>query len=134
VEENDKRNQFKTWIMRKWAEWDAREGKRTTQQDLAGYLGIPRPSLANYLLAKKLPEGENLKRIADRFGVEAYVFAGNGLRVDNVPPVLVSRIASAFDEISNTLAARHISPDSEQAKIVSDEIMKRWGFNSTATK
>ena len=66
------KDEFKAWFARKWAEWDITEARRTTQQELADYLGVSRSSIAHYLSGRKTPDGDNLKKIADKFGGEVY--------------------------------------------------------------
>jgi transcriptional regulator with XRE-family HTH domain len=131
---NSKKARFKSWFLKQWNDHDLKQGRRTTQQELADYLGVTRASVAQYISGKKIPEGENLARIANRFGHEAYALVGAGLPLNSVPPALATRLQSALSEIANTLAANDIDPDSEEAARVADSIMARFGFVSTDTE
>lgn len=46
-----------------------REQSRLSQKDIADYLGITRQAVASYELAKREPDYEILKKLADYFGV-----------------------------------------------------------------
>lgn len=46
-----------------------REEKRLSQKDIADYLGITRQAVASYELAKREPDYEVLKKLADYFDV-----------------------------------------------------------------
>jgi transcriptional regulator with XRE-family HTH domain len=70
------------WLNNCWWNWEKGEGSRKTQQELADYLGIPRTTLSQYLSGKRIPSGENLEKIAIRFGPEVYVLTGQ------IPPEL----------------------------------------------
>jgi len=57
-----------------------REEKRLSQKDIADYLGITRQAVASYELAKREPDYEVLKKLADYFDVSMTIAWKNQLQ------------------------------------------------------
>lgn len=64
------------WLNQKFLEWQASQGRRKTISELAEYLDIQQPVLSHYLNGKHTPRGENVDKIALRFGNEIYAILG----------------------------------------------------------
>src|SRR3990167_1834805 len=67
---------FTNWITRQFLEWQAKEGKRKTIEEFATYLGISRPLLTMWMNGNKKPGKENIKILAETFGVEIFDVLG----------------------------------------------------------
>jgi transcriptional regulator with XRE-family HTH domain len=123
-----KKEMFGSWFNKKWAEWDAREERRTTQQELADYLGVSRESVAYYIRGKKFPEGENLRRIARRFGPEIYEILGIEDGFAQFPPSLAVRLRGASREINELLNTGEFAPGSPEHEAAAREVFARHGL------
>lgn len=77
-------NPVADWLNQKWMFWERERGIRATQRELAEFLGIDAPILNQYLNGKRSPTGENLEKIASKFGPEIYILLGL------IPPELQS--------------------------------------------
>jgi transcriptional regulator with XRE-family HTH domain len=130
--EDNKKAAFRAWFNRKWAEWDSREERRTTQQELADWLGISRSAVAAYTSGKKIAEGGNLRRIARKFGEEVYELFGLDIPPDEFsrfPDPLAERLRVASDEIECLLNSGKFSPNSPEHLAAAREIFDRLGFD-----
>ena len=65
-------NNFSSWITRKYVEWQANVGRRTTIEEFAAYLGTSRPLVNMWMNGNKKPGKENVKILAELFGNEIY--------------------------------------------------------------
>jgi len=65
-------NNFSSWITLKYVEWQAKEGRRTTIEEFAAYLGTSRPLVNMWMNGNKKPGKENIKILAELFGNEIY--------------------------------------------------------------
>jgi transcriptional regulator with XRE-family HTH domain len=123
-----KKENFASWFNKKWAEWDAREGRRTIQQELADYLGISRESVAYYAHGRKFPEGDNLRKIARRFGPEIYEILGIEDGFSQFPPSLAVRLRGASKEINDLLNAGEFAPGSPEHEAAACAVFARYGL------
>jgi transcriptional regulator with XRE-family HTH domain len=123
-----KKEKFETWFNKKWAEWDAREGRRTIQQELADYLGISRESVAYYAHGRKFPEGENLRRLARKFGPEVYEILGIEDGFAQFPPLLAVRLRGASKEINELLNAGEFAPGSPEHEAAARAVFAKFGL------
>lgn len=65
-------NEFSNWITRQFVEWQANVGKRKTLEEFAAYIGVSRPLLNMWMNGNKKPGRENIKLLAETFGLEIY--------------------------------------------------------------
>ena len=130
--EKRRKAEFRTWFHRKWAEWDAREGRRTTQQELADHLGVTRSAIAQYASGRNIPDPENSEKIALVFGDEIYEV------LDREPPLpefsqfpepFASRLRSASAEIETKLNSGEIKPNSPEHFELAKTIFARYGLS-----
>lgn len=110
---------FKIWFFKKWNELDAQLGKRTTQQELADILAIARPTISHYATGRKVPEGENLEKIAKVFGPEVYDVIGVSRPIPEMPPEYVE----LFFEIKSAIEKLGVEPESPEAVKIANEIL-----------
>jgi transcriptional regulator with XRE-family HTH domain len=123
-----KKEKFRGWFNQKWAEWDAREKQHSIQRDLADYLGISRESVAYYKQGKKFPEGENLRRLARKFGPEIYEILEIEDGFAQFPPVLASRLRGASKEINELLNTGEFAPGSPEHEAAAREVFAKHGL------
>jgi transcriptional regulator with XRE-family HTH domain len=128
--------EFRIWFNRKWAEWDASiDGQHSSQQELADYLCIPRPTIAQYTSGKKMPKGDNLRKIARKFGDD--FFKDHKISVPLNPPdefsqfpnSVASRLRAASEEIEFMLNSGKFLPDSLEHERAAREIFFRYGLD-----
>jgi transcriptional regulator with XRE-family HTH domain len=126
--EISKREKFSSWFLKKWAEWDAQEEMRTTQQELADYLGISRESVANYTRGRKFPEGETLHKIARKFGPEVYEVLGVKDDLAPFPPSLAARLRAASNEMEDLLNDGEFAPNSPEHLAAARAVFAKHGL------
>ena len=63
---------FNEWLEQAYLTWAAESGQRQTLRQFADYLGISNSLLSHYLSGSREPSQENLDRIAEKLGEEAY--------------------------------------------------------------
>jgi hypothetical protein len=68
---------FPAWLEEKFLKWrNEQNSRKANLTSFARWLGIPRPSLSQYLNGFAVPQGENLFRIATKLGFEVYEILG----------------------------------------------------------
>jgi transcriptional regulator with XRE-family HTH domain len=127
--EPNKYADFQNWFNRKWAEWDIFTGRRSTQQELADHLNIKRTAVAQYTSGRQVPEGENLRNIAGKFGLEAYDKAGvqrpERSPLDDLPPAFREKLLRASDKLYRHLRDNSIPENSPEAEKIAREIFSK---------
>lgn len=136
--EKTRKTKFREWFNRKWAEWDAQQGMRSTQQDLANYLGVSRPAVAHYASGRKTPDGENAKKIAHRFGMEVYQFTELGepveeIPLDQLPPELRGDLSELVERLSSALEDG-ADPETDEGLKALVSILEEAGFTLKAIR
>jgi transcriptional regulator with XRE-family HTH domain len=123
---------FRTWFNRRWAEMDAREGDRTTQQELADRIGITRSAVAQYASGRQIPDDDNLDKIAKFFGYDVYdVLEKPGPPDDfsKFPPEYAARLRKVAGEIEAMLNSGKFAPGSPEHDAAAREIFSRNGLD-----
>lgn len=67
---------FSGWLNEKFLEWEKSKGSRQNYSAYARYLGVKQPTLTRWLNDDNPPEGENLSKLADKYGVEVFDVLG----------------------------------------------------------
>jgi len=65
-----------TWLNKKLQEWEWKKGRRQSVSEFARYLDVKQPSLTRWMAGDNPPTGGNLKKLADKLGVEIYEVLG----------------------------------------------------------
>lgn len=124
---------FRDFIRDKFAAW---RGKgRNTLQDYANYIGVSQQLMSNWYNGKfKRPPGPETSRLLiSKYGNEVYSVLG--LEVPGEPLLLMPEpFRSIAIELKNTLAEKHIDPESPEAGLLMDEIMKKYGYGLISTR
>jgi transcriptional regulator with XRE-family HTH domain len=63
---------FSQYLELKFIEWQHQAGGRKTVADFAAYLGVAQTTASSYMNGKRTPEGDTLKKIADKLGYDVY--------------------------------------------------------------
>lgn len=66
------KNPISEWLDNKFLDWQKQEGGRKTLTEFAQYLGVDRGVLNNWVNRGSKPEGDNLKIVAIKLGMEIY--------------------------------------------------------------
>ena len=69
-------NSFRTWLELNYIEWQKNEGGRKTVKEYAEYLGTTQSTLSSWLNETRKPQEENIRKIADKLGLEVYDVLG----------------------------------------------------------
>lgn len=71
-----KRMDFRQWLEMKYLDWQRRQGGRKTVLQFAEYLDVSQQTLSNWLNETRKPQGDNVRKLADKFGLEVYDVLG----------------------------------------------------------
>lgn len=85
-----------------------RNMNNTTQEDLAKYLGVSRPTIAGYETKGKQPSFETLFKIAEYFNVSIDYLLGKTDIKEPVDDVIEKKELDVFNQIHN------LSPESQE--------------------
>ena len=104
-------------------------GRRISSKEEAHYIGVTPTTYSSWINGYSYPSGDNLRKIAKRYGNEIYVLVGQE------PPSVIEgleyfppKLQSATLEIRETLSKYNISGDSEEAERVVIEILTKHGY------
>jgi len=64
------------WLKHKYLQWQLSIGDRRSISQFAEYLGVPQPSLSEWMGNKYLPRGTSVAKIAEKLGYEVYDVLG----------------------------------------------------------
>ncbi|MEX1248630.1 MAG: helix-turn-helix transcriptional regulator [Anaerolineales bacterium] len=72
-------SKFSQWLEASYLKWQATKRKRATLQEFADFLQISRVSLSQYLNGRRVPDDENMAKMAGKLGIEIYELMGKNL-------------------------------------------------------
>lgn len=67
---------FRQFLEMKFLEWQKESGGRKTVSEFAAYLGVSQQSVSNWWNNLRIPQGENVDKIAKKLGIEVYDILG----------------------------------------------------------
>lgn len=67
---------FRQFLEHKFLAWQQQVGGRKTVKQFAEYLGVGQTTVSSWWNNNRKPEGENLLKLANRFGLEVYDVLG----------------------------------------------------------
>lgn len=67
---------FRQWIENKYLQWQSNQGGRRTVMQFAEYLQLSQQTVSNWLNGTRQPTGENIRKIAEKLGLEVYDVLG----------------------------------------------------------
>lgn len=93
---------------------ELRKKKGVQQKELSIAIGVSQPTVSDWEKNKKDPSGENLKKLADFFGVDELIVMGRGV-------IDLTQDTSAQDTLTKSVEG---IPKTIEAKIISDGVDK----------
>lgn len=66
------RMQFSEFLERKFLTWQASQGKRRTIGEFAKSIGVAQTTVSSWLNGERKPEGESLRKLANKLGIDVY--------------------------------------------------------------
>lgn len=66
------KNSFSQFLQMKFLEWQQHLGERKTVLDFARYLDVSQQNISNWWNEERRPQGENIRKLADKLGLEVY--------------------------------------------------------------
>jgi len=63
---------FRQFLEMKYLEWQKDSGGRKTVLEFANYLGVSQQTVSNWWNGERLPQGDNIHKIALKLGLEVY--------------------------------------------------------------
>ena len=67
---------FPKFLEFKYLEWQRTQGGRKTVKEFAAYIGVSQSTISSWWNEDRKPEGENLRRLAEKLGIEVYDVLG----------------------------------------------------------
>ena len=67
---------FAQYLEIKFLEWQRQQGGRKTVKQFAEFVGVSQSSISMWWHGERVPEGENIRKIADKLGLEVYDVLG----------------------------------------------------------
>lgn len=67
---------FSQFLEMKYLEWQQKQGGRKTLTEFAIFLGVAQNTMSSYLKGKRKPEGEIIRKLAEKLGLETYDVLG----------------------------------------------------------
>jgi transcriptional regulator with XRE-family HTH domain len=68
--------EFRQWLELKFLEWQRNQGGRKTVLQFADYLGVSQQTVSSWWNSPKIPQGDNIRKLADKLGLEVYDVLG----------------------------------------------------------
>jgi transcriptional regulator with XRE-family HTH domain len=127
-------NEFTVWINERFIEWEKSAGRRGTLSAFARYIGVKQPSLSRWMNGDADPEGDNVRKLAKKFGKEVYIVLGISEPEEEdilsaLPKERANSLREALKEVNEALQKAGSISEEEAARIM-DEIMRRRGWRS----
>jgi transcriptional regulator with XRE-family HTH domain len=67
---------FRQFLELKFLQWQQESGGRKTVREFAKYIGVGQSSISMWWNGERLPEGENVQKLAQKLGLEVYDVLG----------------------------------------------------------
>lgn len=69
-------NNFRQFLEMKFLEWQQRAGGRKTVYEFADYIGVSQPAVSSWWNETRIPQGDNVRKLAEKLGLEVYDVLG----------------------------------------------------------
>jgi transcriptional regulator with XRE-family HTH domain len=125
------------WFEKKFLEWQMEHG-RSSLDEFAKVLQISRGYLSQILNGDRETIGMksailianrlNDHSILDILGYSKQDFSSQSIPLESLSEDLRSRLKSALLEIRETVNEKSLDPESPEAKLISEEVLKKHGF------
>ena len=67
---------FRQYLENEYLKWQQQEGRRRTVNEFAEYLGVGQSTLSMWWNDERKPQGDNIRKLADKLGLEVYDVLG----------------------------------------------------------
>jgi transcriptional regulator with XRE-family HTH domain len=67
---------FRQFLELKFLQWQQESGGRRTVLEFAKYIGVSQSSISMWWNRERLPEGDNVQKLANKLGIEVYDVLG----------------------------------------------------------
>ena len=130
-------NPVAAWLMKKYLEWQQKEGELKNINEFADYLGVSQPTLSMWLGGSHLPSKHSADLVAIKLGSKIYDLLGlarpDTIPLDQLPRTVRDRLTTAVYEVNSELGSRGLSGDSPESEDIVIEIFEKHGFKYTRT-
>ena len=89
------KNHFSAFLETKFLEWQIKQGKRTTLREFSEHLGVSRAAVSLWLNGDRVPDQENIQKLAEEFGYDVY----DALDLPR-PNLYLQKISQIFERLS----------------------------------
>lgn len=128
---------FGNWLSKKFLEWQLSQGERKTITQFAEYLGVPQPSLSEWMASKYIPRGQSLAKLAEKLGYEVYEILGVSrpipvkitphlfdliCAVDQLPEGVQVRMASEITRVVPLVIGKNMTDEDKIWRILIDSL------------
>lgn len=131
----------KDWLAQKFSDWEKAQGRKQSYYAFARHLGVSQAHLAQWMEGAAVPQGDDLRTVAEILGAEIYdtlALARPNPQHErllggfpNLPAGLRERLSAAVWEASQYLKANNLPPETVEAKKAVFEIFSRFGIKLT---
>ena len=67
---------LKEWLLEEYRKWERKTGRRQSMTAFARFLGVKQPTLNRWMIGDNLPDGNNIRKLAEKLGPEIYDIMG----------------------------------------------------------
>lgn len=125
------------WLKQKYLEWQLSLGDRRSISQFAEYIGVPQPSLSEWMGNKYLPRGTSVAKIAEKLGYEVYDVLGISRplpkdlnpnmvelikAVGQLPEGVQTRVLAAVQETIPIVAGENITNNEQIMWVLADAL------------
>lgn len=89
---------FRQYLELKYLEWQREIGGRKTVIEFANYLGVSQQVLSSWWNKDRVPQGENIQKLANKLGLEVYDVLGL-----KRPNAMLYYITKHWDDLPETI-------------------------------
>jgi len=130
-------NPVAAWLMKKYLQWQQKEGELKNINEFAEHLGVSQPTLSMWLGGSHLPSKHSADLLAAKLGPEIYDLLGlarpDTIPLDQLPHAVRDRLTTAVYEVNSELESRGLSNASPEAEDITIKIFEKHGFKYTRT-
>ena len=123
-----------TWIMSKFLDWQRDRGSLASLAEFARYLEVGDKSLNTWIKGRNNPTYKTAVKICKKLndfsllGILGYSQPDGVFIPASLPSELQERLRLALGEISTTIKAKSLDPESDEALKLTSSILERYGL------
>ena len=120
---------FSQFLEKKFLEWQSLVGERKTVREFASYIGVSQATISTWWNTDRVPEGENVLKLATKLGVE--VFDVLGLPRPDTDLLFIQTVWGELDEKTRQ-KLRDLAEDAKQRNLNAEQPASRKRKSQTA--